>query len=149
MLKGKKIVIILILIGTVLFAVSYFLTNFYSVYGNTIVKANVSGKVFQAEKVSSSDRLAKGLSKRRNLCVSCAMLFEFQKPGKYSFWMKDMEIDLDIIWILKGTIVHIEKNVQADFKGVLKPQTDADAVLEINAGKADELGIKVGDVIAF
>lgn len=129
--------------------VEYFLTDFYSPYGNKIASVGIGDHMFSAEVVSTPDKLAKGLGKRKKLCDSCAMLFVFQKAGRHSFWMKDMLFPIDIIWIKENRIAFIEKNVQTSFDGVLTPKTDADAVLEINAGKTDELGFDVGDEIMF
>ena len=60
-----------------------------------------------------------------------------------------MRFPLDIIWILDGKIVHIEKNVSEKFSGTLSPQVDADSVLEINAGIVDKIGIKISDKTSF
>ena len=59
--------------------------------------------------------------------------------------MKDMRFPLDIIWIKNGEVVYVEKNVSEKFSGTLSPQAEADSVLEINAGNADKLSIKVGN----
>jgi len=60
-----------------------------------------------------------------------------------------MRFPLDIVWIDNDTIVHIEKNVQPDFAGIITPSENADTVLEINAGVADKTGLKVGDKAGF
>src|SRR3989338_3180334 len=41
---------------------------------------------------------AQGLSGREVLGENEGMLFVFDTPGKYSFWMKDMKFAIDIIW---------------------------------------------------
>lgn len=145
----KRVIYFLIFGAVVIFVVRYFLTHSYSIYGNRVIIIEIGDNELHTEVVSTPDKLARGLGKRRKLCDSCAMLFVFQKDGKHSFWMKDMLLPLDIIWIDDNKIVNIEKNIQADFDGVLTPEADADAVLEINAGKADKLGIMVGDEIKF
>lgn len=125
--------------------------NFISVYGNEIRKIWVGGKSFKAEIVSTPEKKQMGLSNRPDLCQDCAMLFLFEKPGAYPFWMKDMHFDLDIIWISGDLIVAIEEN--ASFAGggrnVLDPKVSADKVLEIKSGLSDELGLKIGDRIKF
>ncbi len=56
------------------------------------------------------DQQAKGLSIKNTLNDNEGMLFLFNVPGEYSFWMKDMKFPLDIIWINSNhEIVHIEK----------------------------------------
>ena len=41
----------------------------------------------------------KGLMERKVLEDNNGMLFVFSDEGEYSFWMKNMEMSLDIIWI--------------------------------------------------
>lgn len=144
----KKKIILLLVVGCI-FAIGYFLMRNSSDDGNKIIPVSFGENVFHAEVVSSGEKLGKGLSQRKELCNSCAMLFEFQKIGRYSFWMKDMNFPIDIIWIKQGRVVHLEKDVQPDFKGVLTPKVEADMVLEINAGKSNELKINTGDVLDF
>ncbi|MDD5397132.1 MAG: DUF192 domain-containing protein [Candidatus Moranbacteria bacterium] len=122
---------------------------FASHIGNKIANVEIGGKMFHVEIVKKDADLQKGLGDREGLCESCGMLFEFSAPGKYSFWMKNMRFDLDIIWIRDHEIVHIEKNVHSDFKGILTPIQVADTVLEIKAGSVDGLGIKIGDKVVF
>ena len=40
-----------------------------------------------------------GLSERQSLAEDKGMLFLFEKPDHYAFWMKGMEFPLDIIFI--------------------------------------------------
>ena len=145
----KKPIIFFVFLTVAWLAMGHYLANVNSNQGNKIIPIGIKGNVFHAEVVSSQDKLEKGLGARKDLCASCGMLFEFQKAGKYSFWMKDMLIPLDMIWISQGKIVYIGKDIQPDFKGTLTPSESADKVLEINAGKVDELGIKIGDAVSF
>ena len=94
--------------------------------------------------------MSQGLSGQEDLCENCAMLFLFNEKGWHSFWMKKMKFDLDMIWIDKNKIVYIVKNVsrKKEFE-VIKSEYKADKILEINAGLADKLGIKVGDKVKF
>lgn len=73
--------------------------------------------------VSDTDsKVVKGLSGRKSLGQDEAMLFVFQSPGIYKFWMKDMNFPLDIIWLDKDRkVIHIEHN--------LSPSTDRKSVV--------------------
>jgi len=104
---------------------------------------------FRLEFVSDNVSRQRGLSNRDNLCDKCGMFFEFPTKDKQSFWMKDMNFDLDIIWIADNEVVSIEKNVAHNFKGTLLSPSPADKVLEINAGKSDECNIKRGSILNF
>lgn len=79
------------------------------------------------------------------------MLFVYDEPGDYRFWMKDTKIPLDMFWIDSNKqIVHIERDVQPSSYpksfGSTKP---AKYVLETNAGFADKYKIKNRDNVAF
>lgn len=119
---------------------------------NPVEESNVApvilkNNVFYAEIVSNQKDLERGLGGRSDLCEKCLMVFRFPASGRYSFWMKDMLFPLDIVWINKGKVVHIEKSVQPSFTGTLTPEADADIVIEMNAAKTENLGINVGDTI--
>ncbi|MDO8529350.1 MAG: DUF192 domain-containing protein [bacterium] len=101
--------------------------------------------VFEVEIINSQKKLEEGLSGRKIICANCGMLFEFGNIGQHSFWMKGMKFDLDILWILKGEIVYIAKNTSYSSKETITPRVESDKVLEINAGMADKLGVKIGD----
>lgn len=101
----------------------------------------------RVEIVNDAQERAKGLGERESLCDSCGMLFEFPEKEKYSFWMKDMNFPLDIIWISGDKIVYIVKNISYNFKGSINSDIEANRVLEINAGMTDEYGIKEGDKV--
>lgn len=147
MSKTKTIISFIIIISAVILALWYVSIHVYSFHGNKIEKITINNKTFYAEVVSSSDKMQKGLGGRNSLCQSCAMLFEFPQTGRYTFWMKDMHFPLDIIWILDGKVVYLEKNVLENFSGVITPPVDADQVLEINVGNVDKFDIKIGDKI--
>lgn len=146
----KKYIISFFILFLVVVAVIWHIsTRIYSPNGNRIEKVSIGDYVFYAEVVSSGEKLQKGLGGRENLCENCAMLFKFPQLEKYSFWMKDMQFPLDIIWLRNREVVHIEKNVSKDFSGILAPQTEADQVVELNAGVVDKAEIKEGEIVSF
>ena len=139
----------MIMAAAVFFMVWYISTYEFSLHGNKIETVTISNSKFRAEVVLSDKKMQKGLGGRNGLCDSCAMLFKFPQAGKHSFWMKDMRFPLDIVWIKEGEAMHIEKNVSENFSGILSPPVDADSVLEINAGSADKIVLKIGDETSF
>lgn len=86
-----------------------------------------------------------GLGSRVSLPPRNGMLFSFPDsgPGKYAFWMKGMLFPLDIAWIRDGEVVFLERNIASDSQDILRPPTDADLVLEVNAGEMEN--IEIGD----
>ena len=105
------------------------------------------------EIVQTPEERRKGLQARKYLSKGNGMLFIFSESKKYSFWMKDTFIPLDIIWIDRNKrIVTIMSDVlpcEIEQCAVYAPDNDALYVLEVNAGVAIELGLKGGDQAVF
>jgi uncharacterized membrane protein (UPF0127 family) len=96
----------------------------------------------------------KGLSGRNSLGKSEGMLFIFAQNTQPSFWMKDMNFGIDIIWIDDGKIIQIDKNVPNPSFGTpdsqlprYTPKEPIDYVLEVNAGFSDKNNFEVGDPV--
>ncbi|MEK7534060.1 MAG: DUF192 domain-containing protein [Patescibacteria group bacterium] len=93
-----------------------------------------------------------GLSKYNNIPQNFGMIFLFDKPDFYSFWIKDMKFPIDIIFIRNGRIVTIHKNVKPPTNSnenppIYRSSEPADIVLEINAGLSEKYNFKEGDVM--
>lgn len=119
-------------------------------YSPNIPKAlQIQGHTIVLEIADSADERRRGLSGRANLDADTGMLFVFRQPGYYSFWMPDMYFPIDIIWIDKHFfVVDIEKNVLPEsYPKIFQPSREAQYVLELNAGKADEFGIRGGSIL--
>lgn len=87
-----------------------------------------------------------GLSYRKTIYDNEGMLFVFKQPGNYSFWMKDMNFPIDILWISSDKrIVSIEDNVATStYPRSFTNNPKALYVLEIKAGTRKELGAFLG-----
>lgn len=114
----------------------------------------INNQTFNVEIAKDDKSRQVGLSNRKSLKEKEGMLFVFQDKGRYSFWMKDTEIPLDIIYINDNKIVHIVKNAppQKGKEGQLPiytPPTEANYVLEINGGLSDKNQFKNGDRVTF
>lgn len=97
--------------------------------------------------VNDSER-AQGLALKKIIAADYAMLFPFDKAGEQIFWMKDMLIAIDIVWLLDNKIVFIEHNVPPPSPLVKNLPTYgsgylADAVLEFKEGTAQRLNLKI------
>lgn len=111
----------------------------------------VGGQKIEVELAVSQEEQLHGLSNRDMLEPTRGMLFVFEKPGKYNFWMQGMNFNIDMIWISEDMkIVYIKKNADHtkpfDQYG---PSVDAKYVLEVVAGFSDMHKVKEGDVIQF
>lgn len=101
------------------------------------VRIQIGGQVYHVEVADTYAKRAKGLGERDTLCGDCGMLFVFDAPGEYAFWMKDMRFPIDIIWLKDNKIVHIEKDVHPDSLDILNPGVSANSVLELNANESE------------
>lgn len=88
----------------------------------------------------------RGLSNKTYLPEGEGMLFVFEKPDQYSFWMKEMNFSIDIVWMdEKGKVIFVRENVSPEtYPTLFTPPKPALYVLELNAGEARELGLTVG-----
>jgi hypothetical protein len=116
----------------------------------------IKNNQIKVEVADSREKRAKGLGERDALALNDGMLFVFDKPGQYKFWMKGLKFPLDIIWIRGNTIVDVLKYIPAPLPNeedaslpVYAPVTEVDKVLEVNAGYVDAHSIKIGDKIEF
>ena len=110
----------------------------------------LGGEVVYVEIADDPVERGRGLSGRGRLSDGWGMIFIFEKPGRYSFWMYGMLFPLDIIWIDEnGVVVYIVENAQP-CDGVCEsyvPDIDALYVLEVRAGFAEDAGIAKGDLV--
>lgn len=95
-----------------------------------------------------------GLSGRMTLGQDHGLLFIFPKKDVLRFWMKDLFIALDMIWIDDGKIVDILSRIPAPVFGtpdaalpLYSSKIPATMVLEVNAGTVERFGWKVGDTV--
>ena len=91
----------------------------------------------------------KGLSGRKQLGENNGMLFLFEKPGRYGFWMKEMKFAIDIIWIdTNKSVTEITTNVDPKtFPKIFYPKEVVQYVIETQAGWAKVHEIQLGDKI--
>ena len=90
-----------------------------------------------------------GLSGKRSLAANEGMLFIFENPGVYGFWMKDMYFPIDIIWIdTNWKVSDISPGVDPNtYPQAFFPKKPVRYVLEVPSGFAKEHGISVGMVV--
>jgi uncharacterized protein len=100
----------------------------------------------QAEVAADPASQEKGLMFRTKLAPDAGMLFDFHKPDFQTFWMKNTVIPLDMIFIrADGTISSIAPNTTPQSETPIPSYEPVRAVLEINGGRAAQLGIQPGE----
>jgi len=111
----------------------------------------LNGQIINVELASTDREQYQGLSDRDSLCAECGMYFEFPYKDKLNFVMRDMRFPLDIIFINDDTILNIAANLAPEgskTKNIYSSVSDANRVLEVNAGYCQKHGIKAGDKIS-
>jgi uncharacterized membrane protein (UPF0127 family) len=91
-----------------------------------------------------------GLMYRHSMEDNQSMLFIFKKEQPRSFYMKNTEFPLDIIYFnKKKEIVNIQKNAKPYDKTSLPSSIPVLYVLEVNAGLSDIWKLEIGDRIEW
>ncbi len=126
-----------------------------------------NGKVLNTEVADTDVTRAQGLSGRDGLCVECGMLFIFPENGYYGFWMKDMNFNIDIVFLDENKqIVDIYKNADKNSyhqlltrnsitgrmennSQIYRNTSIAKYVLELTAYDSDKYGLATGNVLTW
>ena len=117
----------------------------------------VGEAAFEVEIAATAAERQQGLSGREELSPGDGMLFVYAEPSVLTFWMKDMLLPLDFVWIgADCTVVDITHDVPNPPAGAasaaLPRYTSAGPAsynLEIGAGEAKRLGLSNGDPVSF
>ena len=109
------------------------------------------------EVADTGQERSQGLSGRPALAPGTGMLFVFEEPGIYTFWMIEMQFPLDFVWISADcTVAELTKDVPPQQPGQspgdlprYRPAAPVQYVLEINAGEIEAAGVSAGDAVVF
>jgi len=108
----------------------------------------------QVEVADTEELRQRGLMFRKSLAPNEGMIFVFDRPGHYPFWMKNTLIPLDMLWLdTSSRIVAIADSVppcQADPCPTFpppEPAGPASFVVELVAGFAKAHKLKAGDLL--
>lgn len=112
----------------------------------------IDNKKFYVDVAKTQQEKEKGLSIYKFMPKDKGMIFSFQTPSYYTFWMKGMAFPLDILYIKQNKIVDIFKSLPPPKLGeeilsIVTSKEKADTVLEINAGLSNQYKFKTGDLI--
>ncbi len=122
--------------------------------GSATIK--VAGQVIKVDLALTSEEQEQGLSGKKGLKPDEGMLFVFEQPGRYSFWMKDMNFPIDIIWLAPSDVegimkvIYIKKDARPEsYPEVYGPAVDTKYVLEVVSGFSEKNNLKTGDTVEF
>jgi uncharacterized membrane protein (UPF0127 family) len=103
---------------------------------------------FDIELALTPPQMEQGLMFRRSLAADAGMLFDYGDPQPVAMWMKNTLIPLDMVFIGKdGTVVDFRERAVPMSLDTIEPKVPARAVLEVNAGTAQRLGLQVGNTV--
>ena len=130
-------------------------------WSNSVERKKISSVIVGNHTIAVTEALtpeaqARGLGGVTELSLDQGMLFLFPDARERTFWMKDMLIPIDMIWLVDDRIVGIEKNVQP-------PSSDAtdndlllytspepvNNVLEVPAAFSDRYKLQIGDRVVY
>ena len=116
----------------------------------TTAIAKIDDEAIQLEVAQTPQQQAIGLMFRESLADDRGMLFPFPAERVARFWMKNVPISLDMIFLDGDRVIDIAADVppcQAEPCPVYGPDVLVDGVIELRGGRAEELGVEVGDAI--
>ncbi len=103
------------------------------------------GVQIKAEIADTPLQYVQGLMFREGLCENCGMLFILPAPTIPSFWMKNMNFPIDIIFLDEGMrVVHVFENVppcESEPCPRYSPRNVSSYVLELPASSAKKYGL--------
>jgi uncharacterized membrane protein (UPF0127 family) len=116
--------------------------------GTVVLKTTTGDHNFNVEVMTTNQERALGLMFRRQLSENAGMLFLYDRPQPAAMWMKNTIIPLDMIFIAAGGKVHrIVSHTVPHSTESISSDGDVVAVLELNAGQADKIGLRLGDKV--
>lgn len=142
----RKVAVIVFLTASVLVMGAIFSHKAFRLGAVTI-----RGETLKVEIAQTPKEKERGLSGKLSLPKDLGMLFVFDEPGIYGFWMKDMNFPIDIIWISQDSkIIDISPDIlPSTFPDTFSPKLPAKYVLEVNAGWAEQHKVTVEDGVKF
>jgi len=138
-----SIVALILIIASVSVITSKFQNTTRIILGDAVVTAKVA---------KNDEQHSKGLSGVQQLKDGEGMLFIFKEDDLHGIWMKDMKINIDIVWLNKEKkVIYIVKNATPESypKKTFKPNKPARYVLEVPSGFVTKNKIVIGTPANF
>jgi uncharacterized membrane protein (UPF0127 family) len=105
---------------------------------------------FEVEIVTTPEDIERGLMFRDAMAPDHGMLFDLGEARPVSFWMRNTRLPLDMLFIAEdGRIIGITPDAVPYSEDLIPSPGPVRAVLELNAGTAERLGIAAGDRVVY
>ncbi len=104
----------------------------------------------QLEVAQTPEQQQKGLMYRPALPDNRGMLFVFPSAQPVKFWMKNVPVALDMVFLEQGIVKYIQASAPSCVQepcSTYGPNVPIDKVIELRSGLAAELGLQIGDKI--
>jgi uncharacterized protein len=139
-----------LIIGWFIFAVFGFVA-FRGASAVELVITNQSGEahIFYVELAENKAKLRRGLMFQKHLSADAGMLFVVNPPRITSMWMQNTYIPLDMVFIDENNVITQITEAKPHDLTPVHSNKISKYVLEINAGTAAKLNIKIGDAISL
>ncbi len=103
---------------------------------------------FTVEIATTPAQMEQGLMFRRSLAPDAGMIFDYGAPSMAMMWMKNTFIPLDMLFVdAAGRIVNIRERAVPGSLETIAAGAPVRAVVELNGGTAERLGIRPGDKV--
>jgi len=114
------------------------------------IKSKSGAHAFRVEVAMTEPEQEKGLMFRTTMGADEGMIFPMDPPRHAAFWMKNTVLSLDIIYIgADHRVLNVAANAVPYSETPLYSEGRTAAVLELNAGRAAQLGIGKGDLVKW
>ena len=115
-----------------------------------LTQGQQSQELMRIEVATTSAMQEQGLSGRPSIPDNYGMLFIFKNAGMYGFWMKNMLVPIDILWLDDaGVIVTLKEEVSPEtYPDVFYPNKPVKYVLETRAGYAHAHALQTGTMVS-
>ncbi|MEO0409954.1 MAG: DUF192 domain-containing protein, partial [Cyanobacteria bacterium P01_A01_bin.135] len=114
--------------------------------------ADINGTRIDLEVAETDMQRAIGLMFRPQIPDDRGMLFPFDSAGPVRFWMRNVLVPLDMVFLRGERVEAIAAEVppcEAMPCPTYGPDVNIDQVIELRGGRAAELGLQVGDRISI
>ena len=104
----------------------------------------------QLEVARTQQQQQMGLMYRKALPDNGGMLFLFPNAQPVQFWMKNVPVALDMVFLRKGVVQYVQVSAPPCDKepcSTYGPNVLIDQVIELRSGRATELGLQKGDQV--
>ncbi|MYZ48101.1 DUF192 domain-containing protein [Propylenella binzhouense] len=113
------------------------------------IEASGGSHRFMVELATTSEQRSRGLMFRREMGADEGMLFDFDSEREVTMWMHNTYLPLDMVFIgADGRVKTVAERTTPLSDRIISSRVPVRFVLEINAGRAAEAGIRPGDRVS-